>query len=70
MKKITSESRITITIKGEKVTAPAHLLNLLSIYAGEASVKFNLERCFGLGEEAITVRDEIYNQLDCRGLYK
>lgn len=46
-----------------------HLLNLLSIYAKEASYKYGLEGCHGLEAEANQVSETIYELLKENGLY-
>ncbi len=67
--KVAYDTRVTITIKGEKVTAPVHLLNLFSIYAGECGLKFADDGCFCLSKKAGEVHREIYDQLNALGLF-
>ncbi len=69
MKKITLDTRVTVIINGEKITAPAHLLNLLSIYAGEAAYRYADFNCYCLRDQAMEMRDTLYDQLEARGLY-
>lgn len=63
-------TRKTIIIDGEKITASVVLLNTISIWASEAANAYNSHGANGLGNSAEQAGQEIYEQLKAMGLYK
>lgn len=52
-----------------EITANEHLLNFISILAGEAADKFDKEGAEALAEEAMDLSNQIYEALYKAGLY-
>lgn len=63
-------TRKTIIIDGEKITASVSLLNTISIWASEAADYYNKRGVNGLGNSARQASQEIFKQLEAIGLYK
>lgn len=63
-------TRKTITIDGEKITASVGLLNTISLWASEAAKSYDRYGANGLGNSARQAGQEIYEQLKAMGLYK
>lgn len=63
-------TRKTITIDGEKITASVGLLNTISIWASDAANFYNIEGINGLRNSSRRAGQEIYEQLEAMGLYK
>lgn len=75
---------MTITINGYEVNISAKyglkdkankhdtmaVLNQISIWAAEASKRYNQIGCSAIGENAHDAHMEIYNQLENKGFYK
>lgn len=68
--KITNESIVTITVKDEKIKAPAWMLNTISMWASEVSGFYKNQKCLGLAKEAEDVAHVIFEQLKNLGLYE
>lgn len=64
------DTRKTITINGEKITASVSLLNTISIWASDAANFYNIDGIDGLRNSARQAGQEIYEQLEAMGLYK
>ena len=62
--------RVTIMVQGEKITAPVHLLNSISLWATEAANRYNSVGARALSAEAKESSDQIHDQLEEMGLYK
>lgn len=69
MKKIDWNTRKTITIDGEKVTASAAMLNRISIWAQESADADDRRGCHATAEASRELGKSIYHQLKAMGFY-
>lgn len=69
MKKTNWETRKTITIDGEKVTASAAMLNRISLWIQESADADEKQGNYKVADIIRKIGVDIYDQLDAMGYY-
>ena len=69
MKKVNWNTRKTVIIDGEKVTASASMLNRISLWIQESADMKEKCGCYNIARIDHELGKNIYNQLDAMGFY-
>lgn len=69
MKKVDWNTRKTIIIDGEKVTASASMLNRISLWMQESADADDIRGCYERAKASRELGKNIYDQLDAMGFY-
>lgn len=68
-RRINHDTRVAVTIQGEKITAPAHILNLICMMASEAAENYRRDGSYCWHDEMRDIQKEVHEQLRERGYY-